>query len=121
MDLSLRTETFAQDDNSWLGSRHGTDNARPVTLDLSTFTQADHYPNGFLLSGLPLQDLGDGKYGLWTATSTLAGFLLFAVRVTSSGADPSGALLDHGRVVTAKLPVPVDAAGQATNPHIVFA
>lgn len=125
MDLSVRTETFAQDDHSWLGSKHGTDMARPATLDVSTFTAAEHYPDGFLPSGLPLARLESGLYGLWATGGSVAGHLLHAVRVPMTGseptgADPVGALLDHGRVIAANLPVEVDAAGQATNPHITY-
>ena len=64
MDLTLRTETFGQDDQSWLGSAHGTDTARSITLDTSAFTANTHYPNGFLPSGLPLAKItASGKYG----------------------------------------------------------
>jgi Bacteriophage lambda head decoration protein D len=121
MDLSMRTETFGQEDQSWLGSAHGTDMARSITLDVSTFTANTHYPQGFLLSGLPLGKItATGKYGPYNdaqtdGTQTLAGFLLTGVRVNTldNTIDVQGALYIHGVVVAAKLPVAVDAAGQA--------
>jgi hypothetical protein len=229
MDLSIRTETFGQEDQSWLGSQHGTDMARSITLDTSAFTANTHYPNGYLLSGLPLGKItSSGKYGPYAGnaaevqtvtitggptggtftltfdgettgaiaynaaasavqtaleglsnvntgdvtcaggalpgagvtvtfagrflgknvpqmtaasgsltggttptasvatttgggsgssdgTETLAGFLLGAVRVNTldNTVDPQGALLIHGVVVASKLPIAVDAAGQA--------
>ena len=119
MDLSLRTETFTQDDQSWLGSSHGTDMARSVTLDTSAFTSGTHYPNGYFPSGLPLGKItASGKYGPYNnassdGTENLAGFLLTAVDAPSVNTiDPQGALLIHGVVVESKLPVSVDSAGK---------
>ena len=64
MDLSLRTETWGQDDQSWLGSQHGTEMARTITLDVSKFTEGTHYPDGYFLSGLPLGKVtATGLYG----------------------------------------------------------
>jgi hypothetical protein len=121
MDLSMRTETFGQEDQSWLGSSHGTDMARSITLDVSTFTSGTHYPQGFLLSGLALGKItATGKYGPYNdassdGTEVLAGFLLTSVRVNTldNTVDVQGALYIHGVVVTAKLPVAVNANGVA--------
>lgn len=120
MDLSVRTETFAADDQTWLGSAHGTNAARTITLDTSTFTKATHYPGGYFPSGLPLgQITASGRYGPYDDTAldgreVLAGFLLAAVPAPAvDTVDPAGALLDHGRVVEARLPVAIDAAGRA--------
>jgi hypothetical protein len=101
--------------------------ARSVTLDVSMFTANTHYPQGFLLSGLPIAKITGtgqggvvGKYGPYddTATdgrTTLAGFLFTSVRVNTldNTVDVQGALYIHGVVVEAKLPVAVDAAGKA--------
>ena len=129
MDLSQRTETFGQDDASWLGSDHGTSMARSITLDVSAFTAATHYPDGYFPSGLPLgQITASGKYGPFTAdatdgTQTLAGFLLTSVDAPDvNTTDVVGALLDHGRVIVDRLPVDFDPA-DATAPscHVIFA
>jgi hypothetical protein len=117
----MRTETFGQEDQSWLGSAHGTDMARSITLDVSAFTANTHYPQGFLLSGLPLGKItATGKYGPYNdassdGTEVLAGFLLTGVRVNTldNTIDVQGALYIHGVVVTAKLPVAVNANGVA--------
>ncbi len=63
MDLSLRTESFSQGNQSWLAGPHGTDANRPITLDSSAFTAGIHYPAGFLRSGTPLAELPGGKFG----------------------------------------------------------
>lgn len=119
MNLSTTTETFGQDDQSWLASAHGTDTARTITLDTSMFTPATHYPGGYLPSGLPIGKItATGKYGPYDGAATdgreaLAGFLFTAVSAPSVNTiDPQGALFWHGAVVEAKLPRPVDAGGK---------
>lgn len=123
MDISVKRTSFGQDDQSWLGSAHGTTSAPSITLDVSTFTAGTHYPAGFLKSGLPLQKLPGGKYGLWATTKDLAGFLFTPVSAPADPATPVGAaLLEHGRVIAAKLPVSVDAGGQTSAAgRIIFA
>lgn len=121
MDLTPRTEAFTVDDQSWLGSAHATDAARSITLKVSAFTAGTHYPNGYFPSGLPLGKYtsggNTGLYGPYTTgasdgTQTLAGFLFCAVRAPQANTtNVHGALLDHGRVITAKLPIAPDAAG----------
>jgi hypothetical protein len=91
MDLSLRTETFGSDDQSWLGSAHGTDAARTVTLDTSAFTEALHYPDGYIRSGTPLAEItATGKYGPYNVTDeiqtlTEGGSGLTSFTITYSG------------------------------------
>lgn len=233
MNLAPVTESFGQEDQSWLGSAHGTDSAHPITLDTSAFTSGTHYPNGYFPSGLPLGKItASGKYGPYGSkasevqtlslgaasagtititfdgettaaiaynasaatvqtalealsninpgdvtatggplpgtavtltfggrylgknvpaitvgsgsltggtvtintstgggstvsdgTETLAGFLFCSVKAPSDNTiDPQGALLEHGRVIAAKLPISVDAAGQAdVAGRIIFA
>lgn len=54
MLLTPTTETFGVEDQSWLGSAHGTSSCPSITLDTSAFTSGTHYPNGYFPSGLPL-------------------------------------------------------------------
>ena len=120
MDLSLRTETFGQDDQSWLGSAHGTDNAVPVTLDKSLFTSGTHFPDGYFKSGIALGKVtATGKYGPYDDAASdgrqvAVGLLFTSVPVrTSADIDPVGAMLLHCFVRTANLPIAIDAAGKA--------
>ncbi|MGW1587315.1 head decoration protein [Streptomyces sp. NPDC002386] len=121
MDLSLTTQSFGVDDQSWLGSEHGTQATESVTLDTSTFTPATHYPAGYFKSGIPLGAITatPGKYGPYDNAAsdgrqTLVGFLFAAVKApTNPAVDVAGAMLVHGKVRAARLPVAVDAAGQA--------
>lgn len=116
MDLTLKSEAFAVDDQSWLASRHGVGEAQSVTLDTSSFTANTHYPDGFFKSGLPLTyNSTSKKYELWATTKPLAGFLFGAVPAPASNTvDIPAAMLDHCKVVASRLPVSVDADGQAS-------
>lgn len=120
MILAQTTEQFGSDDQSWLGSAHGTDATETIALDTSTFTAATHYPDGYFKSGIPLGRLtAGGKYGPYNGAATdgrevLVGFLFAAVKApTVNTIDPAAALLTHGKVRESRLPVTVDAAAKA--------
>ena len=119
MDLSVSSETWGGDDQSWLGASHGQDMGRSVTFDTSAFTEATHYPDGYLRSGTPVGEItATGLYAPYNAagadgTETLVGFVLTPVKMTSGGADVGGAVFEHGRVVEANRPIAIDAAGKA--------
>jgi hypothetical protein len=124
----LKTETFGGGDQSWLGSTHGIANARTEVLDISAFTAGTHYPNGHIPSGLPVAKVGgvlvpyDATEGTTTAAGVLAGFVLTDQKVEGT-ADFAVPLLDHGRVISAKLPIaftPPTAAAKRAATTIVF-
>jgi hypothetical protein len=128
MQLSPRIRTFGGQDQTWLASDHGTNDARSVTLSLnpavSGFVQANHHPNGFLPDGIPLARISagvdQGLYGLYddavAARNVFVGFLFLPASVPATGVGvrvDGAALLDHCQVLVARLPFAVDAAGQA--------
>jgi hypothetical protein len=122
VNLAQTTETFGQDDQSWLASAHGTDAGRTITLDTSAFTGATHYPSGYFPSGLVLGKItASGLYGPYDdtaedGTAVAVGFLFSAVKAPSStSVDVQGVLLWHGAVIKANLPIPaaLDANGAA--------
>jgi hypothetical protein len=121
MILAQTTESFGSDDQSWLGSAHGTDATETISLDTSLFTAGTHYPDGYFKSGIPLGEITatPGKYGPYDNAATdgrqtLVGFLFAAVKAPSVNTiDPSAAMLTHGKVRASRLPVAVDAAGKA--------
>lgn len=41
-------------DQRWIGSRHALDSAQTGTLQTSLFTEATHFPDGWIPSGLPV-------------------------------------------------------------------
>ncbi|MGH1563040.1 hypothetical protein [Mumia sp. DW29H23] len=124
----LKTETIGAGDLSWLGSNHGIANARTELLDISAFTAGTHYPNGYIPSGLPVAKVGgvlvpyDATEGTVTGAGVLAGFVLTDQPVVGTN-DFAVPVIDHGRVVSAKLPVsftPPTAAAKSAATTFVF-
>lgn len=119
MKLTQTVETFGQENQSWLASAHGTDSARTVTLDVSTFNAA-HYANGYIPSGIALGKITTGgKYGPYDDTAAdgravLVGFLFTSqpVDLTSTATPIIAPLLDHGKVISALLPFQSGQAGR---------
>ena len=110
MDIRLRSESFAVENRSWLGSAHGTEATRTITLDLSTFSSSDHYPDGHIPSGVVLGRITDT--GLWgpydnsaeDGRETAAGFLFNTTQVHQSTGNVGAPLLEHGMIRVDKLP-----------------
>lgn len=117
-DIAPRVVEYAvTDDPSWLGSAHGLNATRSITLDISKFDKDTHYPDGVIPSGTCVaKNAGSGKYvpateGGEEVSEELAEivFTFGARRVTAPDANILVAGLDHGRVVEARLPVPITA------------
>ena len=105
----LITETFGAGDMTWLGSAHGIRNARTEVLDVSAFTKATHYPDGYIKSGTPVAII-DGLVvpyvvtaGTTTGAGVLAGFILTDQKVVGD-ADFGVPVLDHGRINVKAVP-----------------
>ena len=117
--FSNTTETFGNEDQSWLRSSHGTDAPETAVLDLALFTKATHYPDGYIKSGEPLGQVTEtGLYGPYQADATdgretLVGHLFTTQAVRDGGGNVVGNILTHCKVVEARLPHPVDDAGKA--------
>ncbi len=104
MDISVRTVDYGVEDRSWLGSAHGTEATRTITLDMSTFTAGTHYPDGFIPSGTVVaRNDTSGMYEPYDGDNTAAGFLFNSITVASD-ANVGAPLLEHGIVIEAKLP-----------------
>lgn len=126
-DISVRSESFQSENHDWLGSAHGLTATKTITLDVSAFTKADHYPNGFIPSGIVLAKItATGLYGPYNnagagGLEVAAGLLAFTAKVPNEAVttvDTGAALLEHGIVIESKLPIAggttgsIDAAGK---------
>ena len=117
--FSQTTETFGNEDHSWLRSQHGTEAIETAVLDLTKFTKATHYSAGYIKSGEPLGKIAaTGLYGPYDDAAsdgreTLVGHLFTTQAVREGGGNITANLLAHGKVVEARLPHPVDAAAKA--------
>lgn len=133
-DLSVETTTYTGEDQSWLGSAHGTNNAWTGTLDASTFlaTFTDGVvPSGVVLGRLtaspgklvPYTDAATNGAGSDTAVGHL--FTTTDLKGTTAAAakDTVVAVIDHGRVIEANLPTGhgLTAAAKADLTHIRYA
>lgn len=121
MDISVRDQVFGGDNRAWLGSQHGTESNRSITLDVSTFTEATHYPDGFIPSGTVLGEIeATGLFGPFDPNAvdgrdTAAGHLFNSIPVSADATNLGAPLLDHGAVVESKLPAAsgLDATAKA--------
>ncbi len=107
----LVSETFGGGDQSWLGSSHGIHECRTETLDISAFTAGTHFPDGYIKSGTPVAEVGGVLVpytvaeGTTTGAGVLAGFVYTDQKVShATTGDMAVPLLDHGRVIVAKVP-----------------
>jgi len=109
VDISVRSETWGVEDRSWLGSAHGTEATRTITLDVSAFTEATHYPEGYIASGTVVGRItATGLYGPYSAGAAdgrqnAAGFLFNSISIKGT-ADVGAPLLEHGMVIEDRLP-----------------
>lgn len=110
----LKSETVGTGDQSWLASAHGIRNCRTEVLDVSAFTAGTHYPGGYIPSGTPVAKVAGLLVPYTSAEGTTAGAgvlagHLFTDQPVVGTTDFAVPVLDHGRVVTAKVPQGSDA------------
>jgi hypothetical protein len=62
MNLSSVTETFGNQDHSWLASAEGTQSQRSCTIAVASLTEGTHYPDGYIPDGTPVALATSGTY-----------------------------------------------------------
>ncbi len=139
MDLGVETTTVTGlEDRSWLGSAHGTEATDTVTLDLTLFTAATHFPNGEIRSGTVLARVtATGLYGPYDnavdvdpvtagqqsdGRDVARGHLFNTIRVRTGQTRAGAPLMTHGKVRVANLPANhgLDAPARADLPLIQY-
>lgn len=98
----IRNSPWEGTNHKWVRSSHGVHESPTGTPDAALFTEATHYPKGYLPEGTPVDatDLANLKpYVAPTAGEPAVnlGFLLGNSRVVSGAATPV-AVLRHGTV-----------------------
>lgn len=126
MRLAQQSTTYASpEDQSWLGSAHGTNMANPITLDGDTFLAT--FTTGIVPSGVALGKVtATGLYVPYTdagthgaGSDTMVGHLFTTLDLggtTAATVDKvAGAIFMHGEIIEAKLPTGhgLTAAGKA--------
>jgi len=120
--LGMRSESVGAGDQSWLGSRHGTETPKSATLDPTAWTGKT--TNGVIKSGEP--------FGILTATGLavpyasggsggaekISGFVLTDTSVTAGAGNVTFPGVWHGRIILSKLPSTVTAAAVTTGSFV---
>ncbi|KXT55651.1 potassium transporter [Gordonia sp. QH-12] len=109
--LAPRTESFGAGDQSWLGSRHGTDVAKTVTLNPAAWSAK--IVDGRIKSGEPYA-MKSGLAVPYDATKSdgsevLAGFVFTDQPVDAARGNIAAPGVWHGRIILSKLPSTVAA------------
>lgn len=115
--LGIRSESVGAGDQSWLGSRHGTDTPKSATLNPSAWTSKT--TNGVIKSGEPFA-LASGlavpyASGASDGTEVIYGFILTNVSVVSGAGNVTFPALRHGNVILSKLPSTVAATAKTSG------
>lgn len=140
MSIAVTSVGYQVDNRSWdlSPTGNGPGENPTITLDVSAFTLATHFPNGYIPSGVVLGKLtAGGKYVPYVdaavdGSGTAAGFLAYAVKIPNTAdltVDAPAALKVAGFIDPAKLPIAnaatgggfLDAAGRTDLKLIHFA
>lgn len=115
--LGIRTESIGAGDQSWLGSRHGTDTPRSATLDPTAW--AGKITNGVIKSGEPYAKVAGLAVPYAPAaadgTEVIAGFVLVDQSVVAGAGNVTFPALRHGHIILSKLPSPVAATAKTSG------
>lgn len=106
---NYRSETFGSGDQTWLANVPvAARDAITATLDVSAFTKATHYPDGYVPSGTPVNYADRGAVAPYTgAEGEALGFVFFDSKVFGEGASATAApvsVLIRGVVKSGSVP-----------------
>ena len=108
MNLGIRKTTYTNEDQSWLASRVGSNDADSVTLDAATIVAIAEFATGLVPSGIPLKRAGSGRYAPAVTAEVPDGFLLSTVDLTAGGTQAAAntpcAMMWRGEIVQTKIP-----------------
>ena len=121
--LGIRSESVGAGDQSWLGSRHGTETPRSATLNPTAWTAKT--TAGVIKSGEPFA-LASGlavpyASGASDGTEVIYGFILTDTPVVSGAGNVTFPVLRHGTVILSKLPSTVAADATTTGLFVLEA
>lgn len=109
----LKSENIGSGDYSWLLNTHGLNDGGQGVVDISAFTKATHYPDGFLRSGTPV-DIADREALVpWSDTAGAVLGFIDGDHAVDGVEDINAALVTHADGIILKN-VPVTFAKPAT-------
>ena len=113
----LKTTTYGSGDYTWLLNTDGLDDgAISGVLDVSTFTKATHYPDGYFPSGLPVRIDDRDVIRPWTDTAGAKLGFLKGDHKTDGVEDVNCAVIVRGNILPANLPIAFVAPTTAPQP-----
>lgn len=115
----LTTKTYGSGDYSWLLNTHGLNSGGQGVIDISTFTKATHYPNGYLPSGLPVNVADPAVVIPWTDTAGAVLAFVDGDQPTDGVEDINVAIVTHADGIVLKR-VPITFAKPTTAPQPQF-
>lgn len=117
----LKTTSYGTGDYSWMLNTDGLDEAVTGVLDVSTFTKATHYPDGYFPSGLPVRVDDRDVIRPWADTvGARIGFLKGDWK-TDGVEDVNCAVVVRGNIKTAQVPLAGFAVpATAAQPQFAF-
>lgn len=116
----LKSTTYGTGDYSALLNTDGLDEAVSGVLDVSAFTKATHYPNGFFPSMLPVNIADRSAIVPWTDTAGAKLAFLKGDVKTDGVEDPNGAFILRANIVVSKLPIAFTIPSTAAQPQFNF-
>lgn len=124
--LTPSTESFGAGDQSWLGSRHGTETPKSVSFAPAAWSAK--VADGRIKSGEPFAvvsglavpyDVTDGSGS--GPKATIAGFLFTDQSVVSTRGNVTAPAIWHGRILLSKLPSTVAANAKTSGLFVLEA
>lgn len=115
----LKSVTYGSGDYSWLLNTHGLNDGGQGVMDVSAFTKATHYPDGFFRSGTPVNAANRRALVPWTDTAGAVLAFVDGDQATDGVEDINVALVTHGDGIIVEN-VPVAFAKPATAPQPQF-
>jgi hypothetical protein len=108
INAQIRKTTFGAEDQSWLGSRTGTEDPDSITLDAAACIAITEFASGTVPSGIPLKRAGTGRYAPAITAEVADRWLLHTVDLTAGGtqaaANTPTAAMWRGQIIQAKIP-----------------
>lgn len=121
--LAPRTESFGAGDQSWLGSRHGTDEAKTVSGTPAAWSAK--ISDGRIKSGEPYAVVSElavpYNSGASNGAEVLAGFMLTSTVVDATRGNFTFPGVWHGRIILSKLPSTVAADAETSGQFLLEA
>ena len=117
----LVTKSYGTGDYSWMLNTEHIRGGMTAILDVSAFTKATHYPDGYFRCGTPVNCANRGAVVPWTDTAGAVLGFVGGDFATDGVTDVNAHIITHPEAVKlSKLPVALTKPATAPQPHILF-